>query len=55
MYPLAGMQKRLGETRTVDFSGQGTEAEIQEVSASVLLDDPSMIAGYYSMYLVIYG
>lgn len=38
-----------GETRTADFSVKGTEAEIQEGIRR--LDDPSMIAGYYPMYL----
>ena len=38
-----------GETRTADFSVKGTEAEIQEGIRR--LDDPSMIAGDYPMYL----
>ena len=38
-----------GEKRTVDFSVKGTEDEIQESIRR--LDDPSMIAGYYPMYL----
>ena len=38
-----------GETRTADFSVKGTETEIQEGIRG--LDDSSMIAGYYPMYL----